>query len=141
MGKFSAEAVKRAQELRTGLPLASLCAAAPRVDEGNRSTGPAIGAARSSGVSPRACDDKDQVVIEPQVPDYWPQTPKLGDADTIVLSRFAYLRRRGNEMVLESPRAGALFKLCDPEIAAALAMLSTPQKISRFRRQERLSGA
>ena len=45
---------------------------------------------------------------------------QLGDADVFVLSRFAYLRRRGNEMVLESPRAGALFRICDPKIAAAL---------------------
>ena len=85
-------------------------------------------------------DDKDQVVIEPQLPDYWPQTPKLGDTETIVLSRFAYLRRRGNEMVLESPRAGALFRICDPKIAAALAALSTPQKISRLRRQDGFPG-
>ena len=85
-------------------------------------------------------DDKDQVVIEPQIPDYWPQTPKLGDAETIVLSRFAYLRRRGNEMVLESPRAGALFRICDPNIAAAIAALSTPQKISRLRRQNGFPG-
>jgi len=53
----------------------------------------------------------------------------------IVLSRFAYLRRRGNEMVLESPRAGALFRICDPKIAAALAMLSTPRQLKQFRRQ------
>ena len=45
--------------------------------------------------------------------------PQLGDADMLVLSRFAYLRRRGNDMVLESPRAGALFRICDPKIAAA----------------------
>jgi SagB-type dehydrogenase family enzyme len=38
-------------------------------------------------------------------------------------------------MVLESPRAGALFRICDPAIAAMLAMLSRPQKISRLRRQ------
>ena len=83
---------------------------------------------------------EDQVVIEPQVPDYWPQTPQLGDADVLVLSRFAYLRRRGNEMVLESPRAGALFKICDPKIAAAVAMLSTPQPIKRLRRQDGFPG-
>lgn len=77
----------------------------------------------------------DKVVIEPQVPDYWPRTTKLGAAESIVLSRFAYLRRRGNEMVLESPRAGALFRIGDPKIAAALATLATPQKISRLRRQ------
>ena len=59
----------------------------------------------------------------------------LGDAETVVLSRFAYLRRRGNEMVLESPRAGALFRICDPDIAAALAMLSRPQTIKTFRRK------
>jgi SagB-type dehydrogenase family enzyme len=51
-----------------------------------------------------------------------------------VLSRFANLRRRGNEMVLESPRAGALFRIGDPAIAATLAALSRPQKISRLRR-------
>ena len=83
---------------------------------------------------------EDQVVIEPQVPDYWPRTPQLGDADVLVLSRFAYLRRRGNEMVLESPRAGALFRICDPKIAAAMAMLSTPQPIKRLRRQDGFPG-
>ena len=68
----------------------------------------------------RSRNGEDLVVIEPQVPDYWPQAPQLRDTDTLVLSRFAYLRRRGNEMVLESPRAGALFKICDPKIAATL---------------------
>jgi SagB-type dehydrogenase family enzyme len=38
-------------------------------------------------------------------------------------------------MVLESPRAGALFKICDPTVATAIAMLSAPQQIKRFRRQ------
>jgi SagB-type dehydrogenase family enzyme len=36
-------------------------------------------------------------------------------------------------MVLESPLAGALFRICDPKIAAALTVLSTPQKIGKFR--------
>jgi SagB-type dehydrogenase family enzyme len=44
------------------------------------------------------------------------------------------MRRRGNEMVLESPRARALFKICDPQIAAAVAALSTPQSVGRLRR-------
>ena len=79
-------------------------------------------------------DEQDLVVIEPQVPEYWPQRAKLGESDTVVLSRFAYLRRRGNEMVLESPRAGALFRIGDPAIAATLAALSRPHKISRLRR-------
>ena len=79
----------------------------------------------------RSPNGADQVVIEPQVADYWPRTPPLSDADVLVLSRFAYMRRRGNEMVLESPRAGALFKICDPKLVAAIALLSTPQKIKR----------
>jgi SagB-type dehydrogenase family enzyme len=79
-------------------------------------------------------------VIEPQVPDYWPQTPQLGNADALILSRFAYMRRRGDEMVLESPRAGALFKICDPMISTAIAMLSTPQKIKELRRLEGFPG-
>jgi SagB-type dehydrogenase family enzyme len=36
-------------------------------------------------------------------------------------------------MVLESPLAGALFRICDPKIAACLTVLSTPQKIRKFR--------
>ena len=58
----------------------------------------------------------------------------------LVLSRFAYMRRRGNDMVLESPRAGALFRICDPKIAATLAMLSTPQQIKQLRRQDGFPG-
>src|SRR4029077_14940515 len=74
------------------------------------------------------------------MPDYWPRTPQLGNADAVVLSRFAYMRRRGNEMILESPRAGALFKICNPKIAAVLAMLSTPQHIKQLRRQDDFPG-
>ena len=82
----------------------------------------------------RSPNGADQVVIEPQVADYWPRTPPLSNADVLVLSRFAYMRRRGNEMVLESPRAGALFKICDPKLAATIALLSTPQKIKQLGR-------
>ncbi len=88
----------------------------------------------------RSRTGEDLVVIEPQIPDYWPRTPQLGNADALVLSRFAYMRRRGSEMVLESPRAGALFKICDPKIASALAMLSTPQQIKQLRRQDGFPG-
>jgi len=83
----------------------------------------------------------DYVVIEPQVPDYWPRNaPKLGNADVLVLSRFSYLRRRGDAMVLESPRAGALFKLCNPAIVSVVAMLSAPQPVKRLREQEGFPG-
>jgi SagB-type dehydrogenase family enzyme len=138
LGEFSAAAVKSAAALRTGLPLASFAggrAADKEIDLLVRRL------ARHGLLEYRlARGDHEQVVIEPQGPDYWPQTPALGDAETVVLSRFAYLRRRGNEMVLESPRAGALFRICDPEVAAAIAKLSTPQKIQTFRRTSGFPG-
>jgi SagB-type dehydrogenase family enzyme len=43
-------------------------------------------------------------------------------------------------MVLESPRAGALFRICDARLAAALATLSVPQQIARLRRQAGFPG-
>lgn len=141
LGKFSAGAVQRAQELRTGLPIGSLASAARAVDKEIDLLVRRL--ARHGLLEYRLAplhDNKDRAVIEPQIPDYWPRTPKLGNAETIVLSRFAYMRRRGNEMVLELPRAGALFRICDPDIAAALALLSTPQKISRLRRQDGFPG-
>ncbi len=140
LGKFSAAAGKRAQELRTGLPLASF-ASGRTVD---KEIDLLVRRLAQRGLLEyrlgRARDERDQVVIEPQVPDYWPRAPKLGDAETIVLSRFAYLRRRGNEMVLESPRSSALFRICDPGIAAVIALLSTPQPIKRLRRQAGFPG-
>jgi SagB-type dehydrogenase family enzyme len=141
LGQFSAGAVARAQDLRTGLPLASFAsdgrAADKEIDLLVRRL------ARRGLLEYRlgsSGDGNDLVVIEPQIPDYWPRTQKLGDSEMIVLSRFAYLRRRGHEMVLESPRAGALFRICDPNIASALAALSTPQRISRLRRQDNFPG-
>src|SRR6201986_4127234 len=83
---------------------------------------------------------QNRVVIEPQVADYWPRISKIANTDTIALSRFAYLRRRGTEMVLESPRAAALFRIADPKMAAALVTLSKPQKISRYRKERGFPG-
>ena len=141
LGKFSAGAADRAQDLRQGLPLGALASGRRNTDEEidllvRRLAGHGL-LEYSLG---RARNGEDQVIIEPQVPDYWPRTPRLGDADVLVLSRFAYMRRRGNEMVLESPRAGALFRICAPKIAAAMAMLSTPQQIKRFRRRDDFPG-
>jgi SagB-type dehydrogenase family enzyme len=140
LGKFNAAAADRAQDLRTGLPLGSFASGGRSIDQeidrlvrrlaGHGLLEYRLGRSRNGG---------DRVVIEPQLPDYWPRTPQLGDADVLVLSRFAYLRRRGNEMVLESPRAGALFRICDPKIATALATLSAPQPIKRLRRQDGFS--
>jgi SagB-type dehydrogenase family enzyme len=141
LGTFSASAAKRVQDLRQGLPLASLAS-------GNRNTDKGIDLlvrrlARHGLLEyrlPGSQNDEDQVVIEPQLADYWPQAPKLGEADVIVLSRFAYMRRRGSELVLESPRAGALFRICDPGIMPTIAILATPQPIKQLRRQKDFPG-
>jgi SagB-type dehydrogenase family enzyme len=140
LGKFSADATKRAQDLRKGLPLGEF---APDGDPVEREVDLLVRRLARRGLLEYRLGrsgKKDQVVVEPQRPDYWPQATKLDDAETIVLSRFAYLRRRGGEMVLESPRAGALFRICDPKIAAALVALSTPQQLKKFRRQADFPG-
>jgi SagB-type dehydrogenase family enzyme len=132
LGQFSAAAMDCARHLSTGLPLASFAgksALARDVDALVRRL------ARQGLLEYRLSSSRntqDFVVIEPQVPEYWPQRAKLGSRDTIVLSRFAFLRRRGNELVLESPRAGALFRIGDPAIAATLAALSQPRKIGKL---------
>jgi SagB-type dehydrogenase family enzyme len=142
LGKVSAATAKRAQALRTGLPVSSFAAA-----EQNSNKELALLVRRLARLGlleyavGRSSGGKNLVVIEPHVPDYWPQTPQLRDTDVLVLSRFAYLRRRANDMVLESPRAGALFRICDPKVAAALAMLSTPQQIRQLRQQAGFPGA
>ncbi len=141
LGTFSARATERAHGLRTGLPLRSFASGSRKID---REIDLLVRRLATNGFLEyrlrRSRNGEDLVVIEPQVPDYWPQAPKLGNADALVLSRFAYMRRRGDEMVLELPRAGALFRICDPKIAAALAMLSTPQHIKQLRRQEAFPG-
>ena len=91
LGTFSAGAAKRVQDLRQGLPLASLAS-------GKRNSDKEIDLlvrrlARHGLLEyrlPGSQNDEDQVVIEPQLADYWPQAPRLGEADVIVLSRFAY---------------------------------------------------
>jgi len=134
LGHLSPTALERARGLTDGLPLASFAgksAIAREVD------GLVRRLARHGLIEYRLSFPRDEqavVVIEPQIPEYWPQRAKLGEGDTVVLSRFANLRRRGNEMVLESPRAAALFRIGDPAVAATLAVLSRPQKISRLRR-------
>ena len=141
LGTFSAGAADRAQDLRTGLPFASFTSGSRNID---KEIDRLVRRLARHGLLEyrfgRSPDGEDQVVIEPQVADYWPGTPQLGNADVLVLSRFAYLRRRGNEMVLESPRAGALFKICDPKIATAIAMLSTPRQVKQLRRQDGFPG-
>jgi SagB-type dehydrogenase family enzyme len=141
LGKFSAGAADRAQDLRTGLPLGAFASERRNID---KETHLLVRRLARHGLLEyrlgRSRNGEDQVVIEPQAPDYWPQTPQLGNADVVVLSRFAYMRRRGNEMVLESPRAGALFRICDPKIATALVTLSAPRQIKQLRRHDGFPG-
>ena len=139
-GQFGAAAADSAQELRRGLPLSSFASQRRSVEKEIHLLVRRLarhGLLEYALGRPRG---EDQVVIEPQVPDYWPQTPPLGDADVLVLSRFAYMRRLGNEMVLESPRAGALFRICDPKTATALATLSSPQQVKQLRRRDGFPG-
>lgn len=134
LGQLSKAAIDRARNLTEGLPLAFLAgktAIAREIDALVRRL------ARHGLLEFRLCSPRngqDLVIIEPHVAEYWPQRAKLRESDIVVLSRFAYLHRRGKETVLESPRAGALFRIGDPAIAALLAALSQPHKISRLRR-------
>ena len=141
LGTFSAATAECAQDLRIGLPLAYFASGRRSIDKEIQLLVRRL--ARRGLLEyrlQRSRNDEDQVVIEPQVADYWPRTPPLDNADVLVLSRFAYMRRRGNEMVLESPRAGALFRICNSKIATAIAALSAPQQIKRFRRQDGFPG-
>src|SRR5262249_56192799 len=69
-----------------------------------------------------------------------PEAPKCGVCVPVVLSGLACLGRRGNDMVLESPRSAALFRICDLRIGGFLATLSSPQKIGELRRQPGFPG-
>ena len=131
LGAFGDDAASWVKKLGAGLPTAA-------VEAGDKGLKLLIGRLASRGLLELHLGDK--VVIEPQVAGYWPQTPALRDADRLVLSRFAYLRRRGVDMVLESPWAGALFRLRDPDIAATLALLATPRQVKELRAQEHFPG-
>jgi len=139
LGWFSGGAAKRALELHAGVRLTAL-ACRGKVDRELKSLTQRLA---RRGLLEYPVGEKrgvDAVVIEPQMADYQPQTPALRNTDVLALSRFAYLRRRGDAMVLESPRAGALFRISHPEIAAALTSLSTPQQIGRLRHQKGFPG-
>jgi SagB-type dehydrogenase family enzyme len=139
LGRFAPAISQRIGELRTGIPLASI----ESRGAANKDIMLLVRRLAQTGLLEYRLGAKggqDIVVIEPQVADYWPRISKIGNTDTVALSRFAYLRRRGRDMVLESPIAGALFRIANPKIAAALAVLSQPQKISRYRKERDFPG-
>jgi SagB-type dehydrogenase family enzyme len=141
LGMFSAAAANRAEGLHAGLPLSAFASRARGTDKEiallvQRLVRHGLLEFRLGG----SLGGADQVIIEPQVPDYWPRTPRLHNNDALVLSRFAYMRRRGSDLVLESPRSAALFRICDPDIAANLAALAAPQPLKKLRRQDGFGG-
>jgi SagB-type dehydrogenase family enzyme len=75
----------------------------------------------------------DLIVIEPQMRDYAPRMVDLDEDRALALSRFAYMRRRGADLVLESPCACALFRLCDPSVFAMIAHLSEARTVRKLR--------
>jgi SagB-type dehydrogenase family enzyme len=142
LGRFGASAAACLQDLRVGLPLGSLTSAGGNTDKEidllfRRLIGHGLleYCIRNPGNG-----GEDLVVIEPQIPGYAPQIVPIADSDTLVLSRFAYLRRRGKEMVLESPRSAALFKVCDPKLASLVAALAAPQQVRHLRQQDGFPG-
>jgi len=141
LGTFSAAAVDRAQDLRGGLPLAALASGITDID---KEIALLVRRLARRGLLEyrlgRSRSGPDQVVIEPQAAGYWPRTSPLAETDILVMSRFAYLRRRGSDLVLESPRAEALFRICDPKIAAFLALLTAPQTVKKLRRHAGFPG-
>ena len=139
LGTFSAAVAPRAQALRAGVPLDAVVRGR-RSDQGIDALVRRLARRNLIEYALRLADGADLLVIEPQIADYWPRAARLRTSDALVLSRFAYLRRRGDGLVLESPRAAALVRVCDPDIAGVLARLSTPQTIGQLQRQKGFPG-
>jgi SagB-type dehydrogenase family enzyme len=131
LGRPTDDARTQALALKHGLALTALAGTKPLQQEIARLV--RLLARQGLVEYPLTRDGRDLAVVEPQMADYWPDVAKLESSDTVVLSRFAYLRRRGSEMVLESPRAGALIRIIDPAIAAMLNTLATPQPVGSLR--------
>ncbi len=138
LGKFTAAAMQRAADLKAGLPLDAIATVDGEDAELRRLVRRLARAGLLEYRLGPSGGGKDLVVIEPQVADYWPRMAALDGGDELVLSRFALMRRRGDDMVLESPLSGALFRLCDPGLATQIASLATPQAIAELRKKNAL---
>jgi SagB-type dehydrogenase family enzyme len=142
LGTYGAQALGCLQELRTGLPLGALASGTGGM---GKEADLLVRRLSNHGLLEfrigRPQDGPDGLaVIEPQIRGYWPQMPQLSDTDALALSRFAYFRCRGNEMVLESPLAGALFRIGDPKLLSFLAALPLPKPVKQLRQQEGFPG-
>jgi SagB-type dehydrogenase family enzyme len=139
LGRLSEKAASRARALDAGLPLKSFSGERNAVETEIHRL--AMRLARQGLLEYSLTQDGVEIsVIEPQTADYWPQMRAPASSDVLALSRFAYLRRRGGDMVLESSRSRALFRICRPEIAGALATLAIPQKFGALRRRADFPG-
>jgi SagB-type dehydrogenase family enzyme len=141
LGTLSAAVAARAGDFRTGLPLAVLTSGRSAAERELSGLGRRLAAHGLLEYALGRVPGDDLLVIEPQVAGYWPQVPRLRKRAILVLSRFAYLRRRDDAMVLESPRSGAAIRICDPQIAALLAQLATPQRLDDLVRRDGFPGA
>ena len=141
LGAFSAGAADRAQELHTGLPLASFASGGRAIDREIESAGPAIGPAWSAGVSAsgdratrtRSSSNRRLPTIGRErrrsaMPTFWPcrGSPICGGAAT----RWCWSRRAPARCSGSAIRRSR----------AALAMLSTPQRVGRLRRRDGFPG-
>lgn len=140
LGHISPGSVPRAQGFADGLPVASFSPARKEADREIERLARRLARSGFLEYCLAAPRGGTLAVIEPQIPDYWPQTAKLANSDTVALSRFAYVRRRGSDLVLESPRSPALFRFPDAKMAAAVLALSRPQKIGALRREKGFVG-
>ncbi len=129
LGRFTADALRSAVALATSLPL-------PTARENEAPEKELRGLIQRLALHglveyrlAREPDGPDLLAIEPQMRDYRPNVPKLDETRRYVLSRFAALRRRGEDMVLESPLAGATFRLSDAGAVSAVARLSKPSSL------------
>jgi SagB-type dehydrogenase family enzyme len=142
LGKFGGTVADRLSELRAGLPFASFAESRRKADKEIELFVRRLGARNLlEYVLDASRKGGELTVIEPLVSDYWPHVAQLHDSDVLVLSRFAYMRRRDHQLVLESPRAGALFRIADPTVVASLALLSTPQQVKLLRRLDHFKSA
>lgn len=142
LGSFGAATAARLKDLQTGLKLISLAYGG---ETGDKELDLLVRRLAARGLLEycigRAGAPADLIaVIEPQVLGYTPQMPEFKDTDKLVLSRFAYMRRRGHEMVLESPLSGALFRILDSKLAGLIATLSAPLEIRELREIEGFPG-
>ena len=133
LGRFVTNAARRAAALAKGMPLSAVSENESAEDKELRGL---VQRLALHGLLEyrlaRAPEGPDLVVIEPQIRDYRPSIPRLDPGLPFVLSRFVTMRRRGQDMALESPLAGAALRLCDARVATAVASLSTPRTLAEL---------